>query len=200
MADRASVSNLAMQLLGEDDQLIDPDEDTHAARTIRAVWDMVRRATLREGEFNFSIIRASLPSDATLTADELWPYSFGFPLPDGFIRLLEVLEPQSIIDAYEIEKGRIVANTSGPVRIRCVVDVVETGRWDDSFVNAFAHRLAYQTAERITGDRSRKADCWAGYRQAIGKAVNVDATENPPVVPFEDDWITARWSGTPGAP
>jgi hypothetical protein len=200
MADRVTISNQALSLLGEDDQMIDPDEDTHAARTIRAVWDVVRKATLREGEFNFSIVRASLSSNAALTADDLYPYSFGFPLPDGFQRLVEVLDPPSIRGAYEIEKVGLVANTNGPVRIRYVEDVPETGRWDGSFVNAFAHRLAYQICERITGDRSRKNDCWAGYRAAIGKAIGVDAVENPPVETVEDDWITARWSGTPEVP
>jgi len=200
MADRVTISNQALSLLGEDDQLIDPDDDTHAARTIRSVWDVVRQAVLREGEFNFAIVRATLPSDAGLSADDLYPYSYGFPLPDAFLRLVEVLDPPGITGSYEIEGGRIVADTTGPVRIRYVQDVPETGRWDSTFVNAFAHRLAYQIAERITGDRSRKADCWSGFKQAMGKAIGVDSVENPPVVTEEDDWITCRWSGVPGAP
>jgi hypothetical protein len=200
MSDRVTISNQALSLLGEDDQMTDPDEDTHAARTIRAVWDVVRKAVLRDGEFNFSVVRAALPSDASLTPDQLYPYSYGFPLPDGWIRLCEILDPAPAIDDYEIEDGRIVANVSGPLRIRYVQDVPDTTKWDDAFANAYAHRLGYQIAERITGDRSRKSDLWSGYRFGMGKAIGTDAGENPPVVTMEDDWITVRWSGWPGVP
>lgn len=192
MADRVTVSNLALSLLGEDDQLRDPDEDTHAARSIRAVWDAVRRKVLRKGEFNFSIERHSLASDAAATADSIFPYSYAFPLPQGFIRLIEILDPALAITDYKLEKRRILASAAGPLRIRCVVDVPEVGDWDDLFVDAFAHRLGYQIAERITGDRSRKADCWNGYLKGIGETIGVDAVENPPEEPIEDDWVLAR--------
>lgn len=195
MVDRVTISNQALSLLGEDDQLTDPDDDTHAARSIRSVWDVVRQDALRAGEWNFAILRAELGAEVGLTAGELHPYSYGFPLPTDFLRLVEVMYPPDLRDSYSIERGRILGHSLGPIYIRYVADTPETGRWDASFVKAFAHLLAYQIAERITGDRARKSDCWSGYRAAISSALGIDAVENPPVVTYEDDWITARVGG-----
>lgn len=190
MADIVSISNLTLSLLG-DDQIRDPDEATHAARTVKAPWDLVRQTVLREGEFNFSIKRAELPSVAVAVP---YGYSYSYALPTGFIRLLEILDPPFDRDSYSLEGGKILADTAGPLYIRYVEDVPEVGRWDSLFVTAFAHRLAYTIAERITADRARKADCWQGYRQAIKEAIGADAVENPPVEQEESSWVEARYS------
>jgi hypothetical protein len=201
VADRVTISNQALSLLGEDDQLTDPEDDTHAARTIKAVWDVVREAVLREGEWNFATLRAELGSVHGIPPGDIHPYAYAYNMPDGWLRLVEVINPPMLRDSYSLESNRILADVAGPIFIRYVRDVPETGQWDATFVNAFAHRLAYQIAERITGDRNRKADCWSGYRAAIGKATGADAVENPPTIPYEDDWITARWGGSsPGVP
>jgi hypothetical protein len=130
VADYVTVANLALSKLGEDDQIRDPDQDSHAARSVRAVWGSIRRATL--------VV---------------------------FIR-----------------------------------DVVEVGNWDDLFVEAFAAHLAFQIADRITGDRGRKSDCWGEYRKRVKDAAGVDAKEDPPENAYESSWVTARGSSSLGGP
>jgi hypothetical protein len=73
-----------------------------------------------------------------------------------------------------------------------VEDVADPGHWDDLFVEAMACRLGYQIADRITGDRGRKADCWSEYRGAIKLAAGVDAKEDPPIEIEDSSWVTAR--------
>lgn len=194
MADIPTIANLAMQKLGEEDQLTSLDEDRTAARAMRVAWDIVRRQILRKGKFNFSIRRRALAAQASSSPGYSSPYPFSnrFPLPAAALRLVEIIEPAGIVDAYKNEGGAVLADSDGPVWVRVVEDVPDTTQWDDLFVEAFACRLAWQVADRITGDRGRKADCWAAYKAAIAQAGGVDAKEDPPE-PFSDSsWLTAR--------
>lgn len=193
MADYVTVANKALSLLGENDQLRDPDQDGAPARSVRAVWDTVRQEVLRDHPWNFAIKRTRL--NAT-TEWEGIGFSHAFPLPAGelqCLRLVEVLEPRMSADAYQLEDGKIVADTIGPVAIRYVADVPDVSKWDALFVDAFAAKLAFQICDRITGDLSRQSAMEAIYRRALSKAKGVDAKENPPV-PFEDSsWVDARY-------
>jgi hypothetical protein len=192
MADWVSIANLAASKIGEDDQIRAPDADTHLARSVRAVWDMVRRATLRDHPWNFAIRRDQLAAEALASVPYPWAYSY--PLPATNVRLLEVLNVQARSD-YQLEGRSILTNVAGPLYIRFVSDVVEPALWDDAFVEAFACRLAFQVADRITGDRGRKADCWSSYRAALSEAKRVDARENPAIAHEATSWETARWGG-----
>lgn len=197
MADYVTIANLALSKIGEDDQIRDPDQDSHAARTVRAVWDQIRRAVLRAHPWNFALKRFEC---AARTGAVPHPWENAFPLPSDCVRLIEVLDPASVRDTYELEGRELLADTAGPVFIRYVSDITETALWDDLFVEAFACRLAFQIADRITGDRGRKDDCWQAYRFALREAKGTDARENPPI-PFPDSsWVTARYgaAGTGG--
>jgi hypothetical protein len=189
MADYVSIANLALSKLGEDDQLRDPDQDSHSARAVRAVWDAVRRAVIRDHPWNFAIARTPL---AAVEGAECHPWQAAFALPADNLRLIEIIDPAPCRDRYSVEGGSILADTAGPLWVRYVRDVTETERWDDLFVEAFASRLAFQLADRITGDRGRKADAWSAYRAALASAKGVDAKENPPVETDESSWVTAR--------
>lgn len=190
MADYVTIANLALSLLGEDDQLRDPDQDSPAARSIRAVWDQTRRSVLREHPWNFALARQAL---SAVEGVETYPWESAFALPFDCLRLMEVVDPAACRDTYSVESGRILADTAEALRILYLRDVPETGQWEDLFVSAFAARLAFQVADRIAGGRGRKDDAWRTYRAALSSAKGVDAKENPPVVPDESDWINARY-------
>lgn len=198
MADATAIANLALQKIGAEDQLMDLFEDRQAARSVRAAWDFVRRETLRRGKFNFSVTRAELAAQNMNTVPRPpspYPYANRFPLPEDFVRLIEVLDPPAVRGAYQLERGAILADTAGPVFVRYVADIEDTAEWDDLFVGAFAARLGYQVADRLTGDRGRKADCWAEFRAAIKDTAGVDAREDPPTETEDSSWVTSRLGG-----
>jgi hypothetical protein len=189
VADFVTIANLAASKIGEDDQLRSPDDDNHLSRTVRAVWDLQRRAALRDHSWNFAMRRAQLAAEALETAPIGWQSSF--PIPADCVRLIEVLG-WALGRDYQREGGAILADSAGPVVIRYIADVEEPALWDDLFVEAFACRIAVQIADRITGDRGRKADAWDGYRAALKEAKRVDARENPQVAWGPTEWELSR--------
>lgn len=203
-----TLMNLALQKIGAEDQLPDPDHDNFAARTLRTAWDEVRRATIRGTErfrpvWNFAKSYRALAARA-ITAD--WPLPYGFaalyPLPSECLRLVSIATPRCGAGDYELLTGpdatEIAMKVTGAPGIWFLRDVEEPSRWDAGFRDAFAARLAFQTADRISGDRGRKQDSWAEFEAAMKAATGADAMESPPVEPQESSWVEARWNGGPG--
>lgn len=187
-----TIANLAASKLGEDDQLRNPDDDTHLGRSVAAVWAPVRQAALRDHSWNFAMRRAGLSAEAL---DHVpYPFGYSFPLPADNLRLIEVLNIGTR-DEYQIEGGSILCNSAEPVYIRYIADIEETALWDALFVEAFACRLAYQISDRITGDVGRRDRAWQGYRAALSEAKRVDARENPQIPTEMTDWELARFGG-----
>lgn len=189
MADFVTIANLAASALGEDDQLSSPDDDTHLSRSVRAVWDVERRAALRDHSWNFAMRRQALPASAAADHNP-YPYGYAYRLPADCVRLIEV----NGFDRrdYQLESGFVLANAAAPLRVRYLVDVVEPALWDDLFVKAFAMRVAWQIADRITGDTNRVQLAERKYRAALSEAKRVDARENPQIAFEPTAWELAR--------
>ena len=200
------IANLAAVKIGAEARITSLDDDRKVARELKAVWAIERRATLRGGSFNFATRRAELASAVLVAGDSIAPWTYAFPLPAGFLRLLSVLDSSSGYERaegeYQLEGGpdgeRILSNETGPLRIKCIVDVPEPARWDDAFAEAFACRLAWRTGKRVAGSSFDAEMAWRDYRMAIGDAKQVDARENPPIEQSGDSWIDARLGGGAG--
>lgn len=202
MSNRVTISNLALQKIGADDQLVDPDDDSDAARSIKVVWDEVRKRCLRGGKhapkWNFAKTYAELGALAASQATVPYGWSSLYKLPAKFVRMIEIIDPSIAIDDYQIIGidaigDCVLTRTTGPLRLWYIRDVEEPALWDDLFVDTFAARLAYQVCDRVTGDRGRKKDCDEEFRANLIDAAGVDAMENPPVETEESDWVLARY-------
>lgn len=188
MADFVTIANLAASAIGEDDQMRSPDDDTHLARSVRAVWDIERRAALRDHSWNFAMRRAALPAMVLPEPPIGWAYSYN--LPADAVRLIEVFGAAR--RTYQVEGRCVLADVRAPLRIRYIADLVEPAEWDDLFARAFGARIGHAIADRITGDRGRRADAWQLYQQILREAKRVDARENPQVQWEPTGWERAR--------
>lgn len=189
MADFVTIANLAASAIGEDDQLRSPDDDTHLSRSVRAVFDVERVAALRDHTWNFAMRRFALPRVANPDFDTT-PFGFAYRLPATCVRLVEVMGARA--GSYQVEGAHILSGAVAPLRIRCIVDLPEPAEWDALFVKAFAMRVAWQIADRITGDPNRVQMAERKYRAALAEAKRVDARENPAVVQAATGWEEAR--------
>lgn len=191
MSDYVTIANMAATRIGTETRISSPDDNRFVARTIKAAWDIERQAAIRDGAWNFAMRRAALAavSDPGLV---LYPWQYGFELPDGCLRLIEVLDAPR--DDYALEGSLILANTLGPLYARYLVDVPEPALWDASFTHAFALRLAWRLGRRIAGSAFDQDVVWAEYRRALADAKRVDARENPGLVQEDSSWIAARYA------
>lgn len=192
MSDYVTIANMAAARIGTETRISSPTDNRFVARTIAAVWDIQRQAAIRDGAWNFAGRRAELAavSDPDRT---VYPWANAFPMPAGYLRLIEVLELAR--DDFHYEDGVILSNSGGPLFIRYLRDVPEPEKWDAGFAESFALRLAFRCGRRIAGSAFDQDQCWAEYRQSLSAAKRVDARENPTIAQEESSWITARFGG-----
>lgn len=188
MASYVQIANLAGTLIGTEARVSDPADNRVLPRTVKAVWDLQRRATIRDGEFNFSLRRAELPALAGVTPR---PFGYRYQLPAAALRLVEVLGCAR--EDYQLEGREILCNAGAPLLIRYSIDVVEPASWDDVFADAFAKRIAWTIGKRIAGSAYDERNGERVYRQAIADTKSVDARENPPLEQEESGWVSARF-------
>jgi len=184
------VANMAGQLIGSETRLASLDDNKNLASTLKEAWDIQRRATLRDGSFNFSTTRGAIPAgvDASVST---YPYASFFPLPAPALRLIELLDPIARLD-YQLEGRNILANVSGPLYARWIIDVPEPANWDDAFAEAFACRLAWKCGRKLAGSAFDVLEAEKAYQMSNNSAAHVDAIENPPMEQEESDWVLAR--------
>jgi hypothetical protein len=196
--DFVTIANLAVGFVGDDDQIREPSEDSKPARTVRAAWESVRQFVICAAEWNFAMRRAWLPAREISIEKPVIGFQNAYPLPHDCLRFVELLELQDV--RYQIENGEILADWTGALPIRYEVDVAETALWSPEFVEAFSMRLAWQIADRLSGDKQRKQQAKDAYDGVIRKARGTDARQNPPRTHPETDWSRARRAGTARAP
>lgn len=190
MANYVQIANLAAALIGTQSHITDPDDNRALARAVKSVWDGQRQATLRDGDWNFASERHQVPA---LADPAPYPYAFQYNLPEGALRLAEVLSPAARA-AYRFEGRRILTNHAPPLHIRCIHDVPQPDLWDAEFADAFAKRIAWTIGRRIAGSAYDETAGERTYRAAVAAAKSVDARENPPLEQEECGWIEARAS------
>lgn len=193
MATTAQIANNVGTLIGDDDQLLSLEDDSGLAEAIRAVWDMCRQETIRDGAWNAFMSRAELPALAPASARVIYPWQAAFQLPADNLRLIEVIELPD--NRWSIEGKRILADSAGPIFIRYLRDIAEPAEWDALFATAFARRIAVQIGRRRAGGAYDLATGWKLYREAVMTAKGADARENPPQRHDMTDWELARFGG-----
>lgn len=193
--DYVSIANGALSRLG-DDRITDPADNSNAASAVRDNWETTRDAVLRAHPWNFAIGRAELGARVLATGETIFPYENAFQIPVDCMRLVDVLGTEAGRlegDKWKREGSDILADTDGPIYIRYVRRITESGLWDDMFIAAFQALLAHHCCERITGGSSKKNGLWREYERELVKAKGVDAKEDPQTPSNQDSsWIAAR--------
>lgn len=194
MSSLNEVAQLAAVRMGSEVKITSLDDDRPTARALRAVWDIERRATIRDGSFNFSARRGPLGKLDVADTALIYPYGAAFEMPADAVRLIELLDSSARLD-YQIEGRQVLCNATAPLYARWSIDVPEPAEWDDQFAEAFACRLAWKCGRRVVGSEFDTQAAWTEYTRAISGAKSTDAKENPPIDQEESDWILARFGG-----
>lgn len=190
------IANMATGFFGEDDQIRSPDDDTKPARSVRAVWSLVRKFVLTKADWSHAKRRARL---SARTADANFPiigFTYAYPVPARFIRLVRILEPVGARDDYQLQRGpsgrEILTDWAGPLEIEYIEDVEDPALWSAEFKDCFAMRLAWQVADRLSGDKGRKEQALKAYKEALRDGKNSDARQQAPREHAPTPWNSAR--------
>jgi hypothetical protein len=190
MSNYVTIANSAAMTVGTSARLLDPGDDTVLGRAVASVWDIERKAALRDGAWNFAMKRAEL---AALVQTPVHEYPYKFQVPADCLRLIELYNlPRA---AWQLESKQILSKELGPLRIRYLADIKEPALFDPQFAHCFALRIACAIGNRIAGSTFKEELNWNKYRQALAEAKRTDAMENPPIDFYESEWVQARWAG-----
>jgi hypothetical protein len=199
VASQIDIVNWALIKLGSETRITALTDNNKPARIMSPLWDVVRQAELRAHFWSFAIMRASLPSGGTAPT---WGYANNFPLPTGYLRMVQVNDiyaVPSLMDyvqgdnsLYAIEGKNIVTDLGAPLKIRYIADVADPGQFDALYSEGLAAKLAFEACESITQSNTKKAALAEDYKAIIRRAVLTNAIERPPQSIADDSWQIGR--------
>ena len=168
------------------------EDNTKSARLCARNWPVARDAVLRAHPWNFAIKRRVLAPEALSTAEaaDQWGFTYRFPMPADMLRLVEVRDLSAA--EYQVEGRSILANTSA-LYVRYVWREEDPNKYDSTFFDVAATRLAFEICEPITQSNTKKDALWQEYKDQMSEAKSFDGQENPPAQFEEDDWIAVRY-------
>lgn len=206
---RIPLSNLTLGHLGEDTRITDPDEDKKAARAIARAWDPTYLFVLARAHWTFAKRTLELTARPVNATYPIALNRTAFPLPDGFVTLVEIVDPvlDQDDDSYSIEEGptglELLVEDNGPITVRVIRDseaVRDPARWSPLFAKAFAWTLAWQISDALGADKARKDRALSGSEAAIKEAIRMNNRMVGPQRQVAGNWERARRLGVDRVP
>lgn len=189
MISRVGIANLALAALSMP-RITSLDEGSKSADALKAIYDAIRRSTLRAHPWNFAQSFATLQR---LSSAPAWKWAYWHPVPSDFLRMSRVEgDPPFKIMRGPGGVGRVVCCDSTPLNIEFVGDVTVETEFDDIFVEAFALKLAKFAAPSLTNSEELGDKLEKEFRRVLGLARGVDAQENGFDEILATDWNDAR--------
>jgi hypothetical protein len=185
MSGATEIANRALQCLG-DTPILDIGDNNERARIMRRAYDPVRKAELRKHIWNFARKRAVLAPEAT---GPIFGFKYSYATPPDCLR---ILPPQDARD-WTVEGRKILTDCGPALNLPYIADITDPNMMDEIFVEAFAKKLAMETAEKITQSTSKRELAQQEYREAIAEGRRTGAFEQIPQEFPEDDWLLARY-------
>jgi hypothetical protein len=192
VASTIEIYNLALTKLGSS-RVTSLTDESKQAQSLTAIYDATRLAELAAHPWTFAMARAQLPASSSAPA---FGWSKAFPLPTGFLRMVEVGENfvlyQPDQKLFEIEGTEVLCDEGSPLNIRYIRDITNAGLFPPLFVQALACKLAAEVCEDLTQSLSKRQAAEQAYTDAIRAARRANAIQLPPQPTPDDTWTMAR--------
>lgn len=146
-------------------------ETTTQAVACNTVWDLSRRAVLREHTWNFATKTENLA--ALASNPRKFRYDYAYPLPSDSLRLIKVYNDRD----YKLENNIIYTNEE-TCEIKYIYDNQFTETWDALFVDAVSAYVQSKIAMAITRDGSKVLFAKQSYKDILITAQAIDASED----------------------
>jgi hypothetical protein len=189
MASKIEICNLAVVKLGAL-RITSLEDNTKSANVLSAVYDSLLDAELASHPWSFATTRAQIPADVAAPS---FGWGYRYQLPAGFLKMVEVGQDWLFYDSdqgpvFTIEGGAVLTDQLSPLQIRYVQRVTNAGLFPAMFVQSFACRLAYETAESLTQSLSKRQQAIEEYKETIRIAKRNNDIEKPPQRNAPQSW------------
>lgn len=198
MTTEVSIGNRALQILGAA-PVISLTEENNRARALQVAFAAVRDAELHRRNWRFAIKRTTLPALST-TPDS--GYAYQYQVPNDYLRLLpggDLFPMADLSDyrstyagLYSVEGDRILTDIGAPLSIRYIARITDASKFNASFAEALAARLAWECCETITQSDSKQQLAERRYTMALREARRANAFEMAAEPVADDSWVIAR--------
>ncbi|MDO8385088.1 MAG: hypothetical protein Q7T13_01645 [Polaromonas sp.] len=169
MAGQIEIINVALSRIGAN-AITSLEEGTAEQKHAVNLWDIARRACLRDHPWNFATKDVELNQISGYVS---FGFAYAYQLPSDNVRLLQVYGNPT----YKVQGRRILSDE--PIcKIKYVYDVTDPSEWDASFDDLMAQRLAADMAYALTKSQSTADSMFAIYDRKLKTARHIDSTED----------------------
>jgi hypothetical protein len=193
---KLDIVNLALMRLGES-PIQSMDEGSTPARSAAALYDLSRRAVLRDYDWSFAIKIEHVPvTRSDEPGDKL---SYSGVLPADCLRVVEVLPyegvgpfvvedavgvPPGLIGSspfrsefFRVYNGKIYTHLRKPI-VKYVRDEEDVDLFDSKFIEAFSYKLAGELAMAVRQSETLMASMLNAYQAVVNKAAEESQNEH----------------------
>lgn len=193
MASQVGICNLALAKLGAA-SIRDLNDGTRNANQMQTIYDACLDAELSAHPWTFASTRALIPADVTAP---VFGWQYRYPLPTGYLKMIEIGQHwlfytlSSCGPWFQIEGGAILTDEGSPLQIRHIQRITNAGLLPPLFVQSLACRLAFESAEALTQNLSKRQQAQAEWKDAIRQAKRTNDIELPPQSSAATSWELA---------
>ncbi len=189
MVTKINVWREAGRLLG-DYRIAELTDDSVQRYAFDDAWGRAIEYTLRSAYWKFAMRTREL--DRATTVDPLPGYNYVYELHGDWLRshAIYAVAPASTVECPVDCKhtlNQIHTNVSAPWIRYVSNNYADPATWPEHFAHAVAGRLAYETAERITGNPAKTEQALKLWRDAMAMAIGPDALPENPWLRFQLD-------------
>jgi hypothetical protein len=191
---KADICNLALDYLLQTNEEVVTNIEAPSTPTevvCNRWYDVTRRAVLREHPWLFARKRITLTPTTTTPA---FGYSNAYNLPNDFIRLVSIEDPNSFNPfpnrLYTIEGRQILTNpvedssngtSTDSLNIIYIYNLTNVAQVDSLFVEVLAAKLALNMSYKFTSSNSDVQRIEALLRDKLQSARSINGQERPPL-------------------
>jgi hypothetical protein len=178
------ICNNALRLLGNN-PINAITDDNKSAKLCLQFYQQTVDAVLRAYTWNCATVRSLALTAATAPA---FGFSYAFALPEGCLRVLNILDDDTI--KFKIENGLLLTDDS--VAQITYIKRISASEMDTLVIDVVSARLAAVMSFAISNSPTVAESMWQLYRAKLDEAQTVDAFEGTAPQLASDDWNNSR--------
>lgn len=193
---KVEICNIALGRIGRQASITSLTENSAEAKACARIWEVTRKALLREFTWGFSRKVALL----ALSTETIPGWGYLYAYPSDCLQALRIFNEAGASYKGEQEKWDVLT-VGNSTFIACDVDTAyleytcdksDTDDFTAQFIDCLAWKLAFELSMPLVGDQNLRNSCWQLYTNAGNLAKTTNAAEKNVDAYKERRYIDAR--------